>query len=377
MNIVHVCTNTSDSNIRGDQRHVLWLVEEQQARGLSVTVITDGPGAFTDACRRQNMPVIMSRIPDVAAQGFKAKTGPDSPLEKATREMAFQLRNLHADLVHCHDVSAGYTAIVAGNRVQIPCVLTLHLTPSQFFHRLRSETQFTLISVSKSLFDNLRKVGVPNGQLHYVPNGTKTSQDTNTAADTKTAPERRTPDLIMVGRLVMNKGVDTAILAVAELRRRYGGDCPGLNLYGEGQLKGYYQDMVKVLELENIVRFHGIQLDILGRCPPSDMLVVASRSETGPLVVLEAMSRGMPIVTSTVGDVAEMLPDHRYGRIVPTNSIIGLADAIDSTLSDIRDGRFDPALLIERHREFYTCGMMAERIESIYNRVLEKELSAT
>jgi glycosyltransferase involved in cell wall biosynthesis len=85
----------------------------------------------------------------------------------------------------------------------------------------------------------------------------------------------------------------------------------------------------------------------------------------------------MPIVTSAVGDVAEMLPDQRFGRIVATNSIIALADAIDSTLSDVAAGRFDPALLMERHREHYSCETMAARIEAIYQQVIKKQLSVT
>jgi L-malate glycosyltransferase len=102
---------------------------------------------------------------------------------------------------------------------------------------------------------------------------------------------------------------------------------------------------------------------------------VPSRLEEGPLVVLEAMSRGMPIVTSDVGDVREMLPDQRYGRIVPVDSITEFADAIDSVLADIADGNFDPNLLKERHRELYTTEKMAERVEAVYENVLNNSHS--
>jgi hypothetical protein len=83
-------------------------------------------------------------------------------------------------------------------------------------------------------------------------------------------------------------------------------------------------------------------------------------------VALEAMSRGIPTVAFDVGEVAEMLPDRRYGRVVPVNSIMALAGGIDSLLSDIADGYFDPNLLIARHRSLYTSEKMAARIEVIY-----------
>jgi glycosyltransferase involved in cell wall biosynthesis len=75
--------------------------------------------------------------------------------------------------------------------------------------------------------------------------------------------------------------------------------------------------MTAVLELNDVVRFHGFKLDVLEHCPNTDILVMSSRRETGPLVVLEAMSRGMPIVATAVGDVINMLPDRRYGRVIP------------------------------------------------------------
>jgi glycosyltransferase involved in cell wall biosynthesis len=97
---------------------------------------------------------------------------------------------------------------------------------------------------------------------------------------------------------------------------------------------------------------------------------MSSRQETGPMVVVEAMSRGMPIVATDVGEVSEMLPDPRYGRVVPAASIVGLAEAAQDLLQDIHVGRFDPGLLIERHRSFYTTAKMAERTEEVYRQAL-------
>ena len=166
------------------------------------------------------------------------------------------------------------------------------------------------------------------------------------------------------------KGIDVAILSVAELRRRRGPDCPTLSVYGDGEQGKYLKEMVNVLGLSDIVRFHGMQPGILEHCDSTDILIMPSRFETGPLVVLEAMSRGMAIVATDVGEVVEMLPDRRYGRIVPVDSIVALADAVEALLGDIACGQFDPNLLIERHRSFYTNDKMADRVGAIYKKVL-------
>lgn len=182
--------------------------------------------------------------------------------------------------------------------------------------------------------------------------------------------------MITVGSLISRKAMENAILATAELRRRRGPDCPVLNVYGDGDLKGYLMEITAVLELDDVVRFHGSQPDILEHCPNTDILIMSSRLETGPLVVQEAMSRGMPIVATDVGEVAEMLPDRRYGRIVAIDSIVPLADAVESLLSDIEEGQFAPELLVERHREFYSDDKMAERTEAVYEQAILNE-SAT
>ena len=143
-----------------------------------------------------------------------------------------------------------------------------------------------------------------------------------------------------------------------------------LNIYGDGFQGRYLTEMAAVLELNDIVRFHGFKSGILERCSSADILVMPSRLEAGPLVVMEAMSRGMPIVASDVGEVSEMLPDRRYGRVIPINSITALADAIESLLADIADRKFDPNLLIELHRSLYSIEKWAERIEAAYDQIL-------
>ena len=78
----------------------------------------------------------------------------------------------------------------------------------------------------------------------------------------------------------------------------------------------------------------------------------------------------MPIVATDVGSVAEMLPDQRYGRVVPPNSITVVARAVESLLSDIAAAKFDPIPLIERHRSLFSSEKMAERVEAVYRQVL-------
>jgi glycosyltransferase involved in cell wall biosynthesis len=358
MRIVHLI-NSSETGIVGVERHVLYLAIAQKARGSSVTIIIDHPGALAEACQQHDIPVLV-------AERLEPTGGPlDRPALNAIQGLITQLEDLNAEVIHCHTLPAAAHAIPAGNRVNIPCVVTFNAVDPLLAAR-RAGMSFATICVSKSCFEDMKKGGLPENDIYYVPNGTR-------AVPLAPAPGQRgshRPNLISVGSLITRKGVDNTILAMIELRRRLGQDCPALNIYGDGSQREYLQEMVAVLSLKDIVQFYGLQPDVLEHCAAADILVMSSRSETGPLVVLEAMSRGMPIVATDVGDVTEMLPDHRYGRIVPANSIIVLADAIESLLSDVTTGQFDPDLLIERHRSCYTDETMAERIEAVYEKVV-------
>jgi glycosyltransferase involved in cell wall biosynthesis len=249
----------------------------------------------------------------------------------------------------------------AGDQLRIPCVFTDHNAgdmeqgAAQFL-----SLRFTIISCSRTGFSLLKQRGMPAASLYYIPNGTvPVSPD-------RARPGSGRPDLMLVGSMSERKGVDVAILALHELRERRGQDCPALNLYGTGPRAPYLREMAAVLDLEDIVRFHGRQMGVLELCPDTDILLLPSRAEASPMVILEAMSRGMPIVATDVGDIPEMLPDPRYGRVVPADSIAALADAVESLLADISSGRFDPGLVIARHRSCYTADQMAERVERVY-----------
>jgi len=361
MRIIHV-TNSAETSILGVERHILYLAVAQKARGYNVMVITDRLGMFAEVCRQQDIPVVMR-------QGLRSEDSPSGlPVSKAIEGLIAEFKSFNAELVHCHTVAAASQAIVAGNRAGVSCILTLHASgtaETQLRAARKAGMQFTVISPSQIQFDTLKKIGIPGLDLYYVPNGTAV----NALVDPEKTQVSPHPSLMFVGRLSVAKAPDVAILAMAELRRRRGQGCPALNIYGDGHKSEYLREMIAVLNLNDTVNLHGFQFDILESCEAS-LLVMPSRAGNAPLVILEAMSRGMPIVASDVGEVASILPDLRYGRVARPDSILGLADAIDSLLSDIEDGQFDPGPVIERHRSLYSSEKMAERIEEIYKQAL-------
>ena len=353
MRVAHMIN--SYTQVSGVDTYVLALAAAQRGRGSSPMLISDRPGYITEACDRRGIPAVVEKGLNPEGRA----TWP--PPEAAIRSLVGTLTAFGADVIHCHSVPAASQAMFAGDQLRIPCVFTDHNAgdmeqgAAQFL-----SLRFTIISCSRTGFGLLKQRGTPEASLYYIPNGTMP------ISPDRVRPRSRGPDLILVGSMSERKGVDVAILAMHELRERRGQACPALNIYGTGPRAPYFREMTAVLDLDDIVRFHGSQMGVLERCPDADILLLPSRAEASPMVILEAMSRGMPIVATDVGDIPEMLPDPRYGRIVPVDSIAALADAVESLLSDVASGRFDPEPVIARHRSLYTADMMAERVEQVY-----------
>lgn len=361
MRIAHV-TYVKDGHGGGIDRHIFNLAVAQKARGDNPIVVASGPGDLTHAFAEQGIKVVIE--PRLAARPLSHDASADSEIGKKIDGLCALFKNIEAEIVHCHFPNLRTMSVTAGNRIGIPCIYTHHVYKGFIVPNL----DFDVITVARNAFKQLENEGFPAERLYYVPNGTR-------AVPRVTNGSTR-PSLIWVGRMEPVKGPDIAILAMADLKQRHGRECPVLNVYGKGGLEGYLKEMVSVLRLGDVVRFHGVKQGILEQCPATDILVLSSREEAGPLVVLEAMSRGMPIVATRVGEIGEIIPDKRYGNVVMNGSITALADGIESTLADVRAGRFDPDLPISRHQELYTVEKMAERVDTAYRALIARNATA-
>jgi glycosyltransferase involved in cell wall biosynthesis len=368
MKIAHVVK--SDSSYSDEERYALNLAVAQHAHGSRVMIVANTHGSFTRACLDHGLQVAVVR--DVA-QGRLAAI----PDEDEIGDLVDQLLVFDAEIVHCHHPSFMMQSVFAAKRCGLPLVITLQVEPALTYRFLELAKQQDIYPVALSFSQRdikvLKKRGVPEASLYYVPGGTSSMSPARLGGENRSSR----PGLVLSSALTFKKGVDVAVLAMAELRARLGPRSPELNIYGEGNYGPYHEEMVTTLGLDDVIHFHGHRADALAlHASPTDILLMPSREETGPLVVLEAMSLGMPIVATDVGDVAQMLPDRSYGRVVPVNSIRGLADAIESLLIDIAAGRFAPALLIERHRSVYTADKMVQGVEGVYRKLLGERAGA-
>ena len=145
--------------------------------------------------------------------------------------------------------------------------------------------------------------------------------------------------LICVGRLIRCKGQDVLIEAIASLKNALHGTT--IEFIGDGPLRIEYTQLAKRLGVGDQVCFTGSlpHSEVVARMASSLMTLVPSRSDNCPLVVIESLAVGTPIVASAVGGIVELFDDGEEGVLIPPDDPAELADQIKSLLMnpDLRE----------------------------------------
>jgi len=174
--------------------------------------------------------------------------------------------------------------------------------------------------------------------------------------------------LLAVGRLIPVKNLALLLDAVELLRRGRQAVDVRLFVVGDGPLRPELEAQAARLKLP--VHFTGLVSDVSPYYRASSALVLSSDSEGSPMVVLEALAHGLPVVARAVGGVPDMVRDGREGLLVSAGTPSALAEAIERVA-------VDPALrqrlgrqAWERARTELAVGKWAERHLSLYREMV-------
>lgn len=135
--------------------------------------------------------------------------------------------------------------------------------------------------------------------------------------------------ILYVGRLVPLKCVDNLILAFSKLSKK---NNIVLQIVGEGSERKKLEQMVKDLDIEELVCFYGFQEDVTPFLQEGDIFVYPSRTEIFGISIVEAMAFGNICVASNVGGIPEIVKDDKNGYLNFTNSTDGLIEAIEKAV---------------------------------------------
>lgn len=194
----------------------------------------------------------------------------------------------------------------------------------------------TVITRSESLAHLLGAAGVESGRLRPIHNGVDTG--VFHGGDTVAARQRlglaeTQRWLLFVGNLLPVKAPDFLLRAFA----RIAAACPEarLALAGRGPLRSALEAQAAALGLAERVRFLG-PLDaaaVADWMRAADLLVMTSRNEGLPNVILEAQACGLPVVATRVGGIHEVVDEPWKGELTPPGDVSAWSAAVLARLA--------------------------------------------
>jgi glycosyltransferase involved in cell wall biosynthesis len=261
------------------------------------------------------------------------------------------------------------------NRKPIPLVLTEHSEGCWQGRAARSISRWTnrraaaVIAVSETIRRRLiADQRAPVDRIVTIPNGV-------TAAPLhRRARWQEGPLVGVVARLEPEKGVDVFLEAAAEVARAIPA-CRFL-VVGDGSRRGQLAAQAERLGVADRIHFPGWRMaarEIIGSL---DVLAVPSRSEGMPLVTLEAMSAGVPVVGTIAGGIPEQIDDGYTGLLTPSGDPRALAAACVALLRDPTRARCMGEAGRVRATSQFGHERMVSTIEALYADVLQRRLSA-
>jgi glycosyltransferase involved in cell wall biosynthesis len=183
-------------------------------------------------------------------------------------------------------------------------------------------------------------------------------------------PVGRLARLVHVASLNRVKDQATLLRALAALTRR--GVSFEMDIVGEDTLQGEIQGLAAELGLSARVRFHGFltRRRLRPIVEAADLMLVSSRHETGPVVVLEAAAAGVPTIGTCVGHIAEWAPSAAMS--VPVGDWASMAGAIVQLLDD-EELRLDIAREAQRRALAEDADYTVERFRALYARLAARK----
>ena len=321
--------------VGGIFRHILDLANGQADRGHHIGIVADSltGGERADTALADIAPRLKLGVHRLAIQ---REPLPADILVWA--RLMRLIRRLKPDVLHGHGAKAGaFTRLKTASkdviRVYTPHGGSLHYPPNTLQGQLYSRLERALMnSTDLFLFESAfaretyqRTIGVPKGLVRTVFNGVTAGEfNSIVRADDAT-------DLVYVGEFRHIKGADLLVDAVARVRAE--GTPATLTLAGDGEESEHLRTQVARLGLGEAVRFIGHVKARYGFSKGS-LLVVPSRGDSMPYVVIEAAAAGIPMVAANVGGIPEIFgPDHADALFAP-NAAGAMAAAIKSALNN-------------------------------------------
>ena len=348
----------------GAERQVVDLAVALRRKGYEVAVACSVAGELSDVLGDAGIPVhpLLRRLVK----------------RRLSVVYAWRLRRLlrreRFDLVHAHIYASTTAAAIATLGTGVPLVITEHTEASWQGWRARWISRWVyrqakhIIAVSTPIERRLiERDGLSPDRITVIPNAVVPSSEVRSDAH-PALPAGLRPLVGVVARLQREKGVANFLEAAARVAPLL----PEAHfvIAGDGPLRQELEILAENLGLKSRIRFLGFRSDASALIESMDVLVVPSLTEGSPLVTLEAMAAGVPVVASAVGGIPDQIRHDKEGLLVPPGDTEALGEALLDLLRDPDRARRLGEAGRNRAASQFNHETMVHRIEDVYHTVL-------
>jgi glycosyltransferase involved in cell wall biosynthesis len=286
------------------------------------------------------------------------------------------------DVVQTWIFAANVYGRLAARRAGVPVVVTAEMavdlwkgrTQLAIDRRLAAWTD-RIVGNSQAVADFYRdQAGIPAEKLTVISSGIGDEEPPAVDAAAVRAElgiEPGAPVVLFAGRLAPQKAVEDLIKA-ADLLQHLRPDLVWL-LAGDGPQRGPLQEMAEAFELGRRVRFLGHREDVPRLLAIADLLVLPSRYEGLPNVVLEAMRFRKPVVVTAAPGTTEVVADGATGLLVPIGKPPALAQAVRTVIEDPELARRLGEAGRARVESEFRAATMVERFAALYEELARRK----
>jgi glycosyltransferase involved in cell wall biosynthesis len=374
MRIVHVIDS---GGLYGAEIMLLNLMSEQVAMGFDPVLASMGEHTIADKPLEEE-----ARRRGLQVKSFRMRPGPN--VLGALDILRFA-RSEKTDLLHSHGYRGNILLGLIPRRIRkIPMIATIHgwtgtgeinrMMVYEWVDSLALNFIDRIVLVSEAMKDHPRLKNRPRLHMEVVMNGLPLANNLADPTDGKELDRdildfcRGGYTLGAIGRFSREKGFDQLIEAVSILAKRR--QDIRLVILGDGHQRRDLEKRVLDLGLENQVLLPGYKGNARNYLPFIRIFVLSSLTEGLPLVLLEAMQAGIPIVATSVGGVPEVLQHGKAGILVPASRAVDLSEGIGRVMMD----EATAAKMADRCKELivstYSARAMAENYAKIYTKLI-------
>jgi len=298
------------------------------------------------------------------------------------KQLRFIMKEYSINVIHGHDYKSDILGWIVSFFTRVKLVATAHGWVSaslreRFFNYLDINIlrRFNkIIAINDPIAERLLRFGVKQKKIELIHNAIALEDYVRDPAMGNIREEFKipsdTPVVGFVGRLIKEKDLAVLFMAAKMLQADY----PELRVIiaGDGPLKAKYETYCKRMGIAGSVIFIGHRYDIQKVYRSMDIFVLTSRWEGIPNVILEAMAIGVPVISTNVGGVSEIITHNLDGLLIEPGDVNALCYSIKKLLVENELKKKIVENAYKKVKNYFSFSSRIKRIEELYEEVVGK-----